>query len=110
MHDRLPRALSRLSSSEPVAVVRVSRDLPGLHPLLLHRLRAGMTVATDVSFSLTSVPDMVAVTPAQTACGPGLTFCVTRTKAGDRHFGPQKEIPSIGLPVARHRRRGRRRS
>jgi hypothetical protein len=39
------RALSRLSSSEPVAVVRVSRHSPRLHPILVYWFRTGMTAS-----------------------------------------------------------------
>ena len=37
------RALQRLSSSEAVAIVRVSGCLPGLHPILLYWFRTRMT-------------------------------------------------------------------
>src|SRR4029077_13207067 len=42
MHKRLSRALSRLPPSKPVAIVRVSGRLSGLHPIQLRRFRAGM--------------------------------------------------------------------
>ena len=38
-----PRTLSRLSSSAPVAIVRVSGRLPGLHPIHLYWFRTWMT-------------------------------------------------------------------
>ncbi len=47
MHKHLSCTLSRLSSSEPVAKVRVSGCLPGLHPIHLYWLRTWMT---DVPF------------------------------------------------------------
>src|ERR1700730_3873199 len=43
MHKHLSCTLSRLSSSEPVAIIRVSGDLPGLHPIHLYWFRARMT-------------------------------------------------------------------
>ena len=51
MRKHLSCTLSRLSSSEPVAIVRVSGCLPGLHPIRLYWLRTGMT---DVPFSAVS--------------------------------------------------------
>ena len=45
MHKYLPSTLSRLPSSETIAIVRVSGCLPGLHPIHLYRLRTGMTAA-----------------------------------------------------------------
>ena len=47
MHKHLSCTLSRLSSSEPVAIVRVSGCLPGLHPIHLYWFRTWMT---DVPF------------------------------------------------------------
>ncbi len=47
MHKHLSCTLSRLSSSEPVAKVRVSGCLPGLHPIHLYWFRTWMT---DVPF------------------------------------------------------------
>src|SRR4249919_3155952 len=49
MHKYLPCTLSRLSSPEPGAIVRVSGCLPGLHPIHLYRF--GMT---DVPFAAVS--------------------------------------------------------
>jgi hypothetical protein len=43
MRKRLSCALSRLSSSEPVAIVRMLGNLPGLHQIHLYWPRAGMT-------------------------------------------------------------------
>ena len=43
MHEHLSCSLSRLSSSEPVAIVRVSGCLPGLHPIRLYWFRTRMT-------------------------------------------------------------------
>ena len=43
MHKHLSCTLSRLSSSEPVAIIRVSWCLPGLHPIHLYWFRTGMT-------------------------------------------------------------------
>ena len=48
MHKRLPCTLSRLSSSEPGAIVPVSGCLPGLHPIHLHWYGTGMI---DVPFA-----------------------------------------------------------
>ena len=48
MHKQLSCTLSRLSSSEPVAIVRVSGCLPGLHPIHLYWFRTGVT---DVPFA-----------------------------------------------------------
>ena len=50
-HKHLSCTLSRLSSSEPVAIVRVSECLPGLHPIHLYWFRTRMT---DVSFAAVS--------------------------------------------------------
>src|SRR5690349_1296510 len=43
MHKRLSCTVSRLSSSEPIAVVGVSRCLPGLQPIQLYWLGTGIT-------------------------------------------------------------------
>src|SRR6476660_6329590 len=43
MHKYLSRTISRLSSSEPVVIVRVSGCLPGLHPIHLYWFRTRMT-------------------------------------------------------------------
>src|SRR5438445_10916291 len=51
MHTHLPCTLSRLSSSEPGAIVPVSGCLPGLHPIQLYGFRARMT---DVPFAAVS--------------------------------------------------------
>src|SRR3954464_278981 len=48
MHESLPCTLSRLSSSEPGAIVPVSGCLPGLHPIHLPRSGTGMI---DVPFA-----------------------------------------------------------
>src|SRR5262245_32711798 len=53
MHQHLSCALSRLSSSEPDSILRVSGRLPGLHPIHLHGFRTGMT---DVLFLRQSEP------------------------------------------------------
>src|SRR5262249_41416687 len=45
MHKYLSCTLSRLSSSEPIAIVRVSGCLPGLHPIQLYWFRTRMTDA-----------------------------------------------------------------
>src|SRR6476659_114902 len=45
MQENLSCTLSQLSSSEPVAIVRVSGCLPGLHSIHLHRLRPRLTGA-----------------------------------------------------------------
>jgi len=47
----MPCTLSRLSSSEPGAIVPVSGCLPGLHPIQLYWFRARMT---DVPFAAVS--------------------------------------------------------
>src|SRR5262245_6425376 len=47
MHEHLSRTLSRLSSSEPIAIVRVSERLRGLYPIHLYWFRTRMT---DVPF------------------------------------------------------------
>src|SRR5262245_57982121 len=46
MHKHLSCSLSRLSASEPVAIVRVQGCLPGLHPIHLYWFGTRMT---DVS-------------------------------------------------------------
>src|SRR6476620_3614887 len=51
MHKHLSCTLSRLSSSEPVEIVRVSGCLPGLHPIHLYWFRTRMT---DVPFATVS--------------------------------------------------------
>jgi len=51
MHKHVPCTLSRLSSSEPGAIVPVSGCLPGLHPIHLYWFRTGMT---DVPFAAVS--------------------------------------------------------
>src|SRR5215471_11188997 len=51
MHEHLSCTLSRLSSSEPVAILRVSRCLPGLHPIHLYWFGTRMT---DVPFAAAS--------------------------------------------------------
>jgi hypothetical protein len=51
MHKHLSCTLSRLSSSGPVAMVRVSGSLPGLHPIRLYWFRTRMT---DVPFAAVS--------------------------------------------------------
>src|ERR1700751_1929434 len=43
MHEYLSCTLSRLSSSEQVAIVRVSGCLPGLHPIHLYWFRSRMS-------------------------------------------------------------------
>jgi hypothetical protein len=43
MQEHLSRTLSRLSSLEPAATVRVPRCLPGLHSIHLYRSRPGIT-------------------------------------------------------------------
>ena len=43
MHKYLSCTISRLPSSEPVAIVRVSGCLPGLHPIHLYWFRTRMT-------------------------------------------------------------------
>jgi hypothetical protein len=43
MHKHLSCTLSRLSSSEPVTIVRMSGCLPGLHPIHLYWFRTRMT-------------------------------------------------------------------
>src|SRR5215475_1825408 len=49
MHEHLSCTLSRLSSSEPITIVRVSECLRGLHPIHLYRFR---TRLTDVPFAV----------------------------------------------------------
>jgi hypothetical protein len=49
MHKHLSRTLSRLSSSEPVAVVRVSECLPGLHPIYLYWSGTGMNAVPSAA-------------------------------------------------------------
>jgi hypothetical protein len=51
MHKQLSCTLSRLSSSKPVAVVRMSGCLPGLHPIHLYWFRTRMS---DVPFAAVS--------------------------------------------------------
>src|SRR5262245_44694250 len=51
MHEHLSCTLSRLSSSEPIAIVRVSERLRGLHPIHLYWFRTRMT---DVPFAASS--------------------------------------------------------
>src|SRR5262245_27717685 len=51
MHKHLSCTLSRLSSSEPVAIVRMSGSLPGLYPIHLYWFRTRMT---DVPFAAVS--------------------------------------------------------
>src|SRR5262245_8547705 len=51
MHKHLSCALSRLSSSEAVAIVRVSGCLPGLHPIHLYWLRTRMTAVPFAAVS-----------------------------------------------------------
>src|SRR5215472_504404 len=51
MHKHLPCTLSRLSSSEPGAIVPMSGCLPGLHPIHLYWFRTGMT---DMPFAAVS--------------------------------------------------------
>ena len=43
MHKNLSCSLSRLSSAEPVAIVRMSGCLRGLHPIRLYWFRTRMT-------------------------------------------------------------------
>src|SRR6478752_5627518 len=43
MHKYLSGTISRLSSSEPVVIIRVSGCLPGLHPIHLYWFRTRMT-------------------------------------------------------------------
>src|SRR5262245_33177673 len=51
MHEHLSCTLSRLSSFEPIAIVRVSECLRGLHPIHLYWFRTRMT---DVPFAVSS--------------------------------------------------------
>ena len=51
MHKHLPCTLSRLSSSEPSAIVPMSGCLPGLHPIHLYWFRTGMTVVPFATVS-----------------------------------------------------------
>src|SRR5258708_14547053 len=60
MHKHLPCTLSRLSSSEPGAIVPVSGRLPGLHPIQLYWFRARMT---DVPFPPSAAPPYIAPDP-----------------------------------------------
>jgi GNAT superfamily N-acetyltransferase len=49
MHKYLPYTLSRLPSSETIAIVRVSGCLPGLHPIRLYWLGTGLTAAAPIA-------------------------------------------------------------
>ena len=63
MHEHLPCTLSRLSSSEPVANLRVPERLPGLHPIHLHWLRARMTDAPFAAVSGSAIVRPLSILP-----------------------------------------------
>ena len=67
MHKHLSCTLSRLSSSEPVAIIRVSGDLPGLHPIHLYWFRARMT---DVPFATVTGDARLRPLPLQVLLNP----------------------------------------
>src|SRR5262245_50774152 len=76
LHKHLPCALSRLSSSEPGAIVPMSGCLPGLHPIHLYWFRTGMI---DVPFAAVSGDALAAYSgrPAPSRFDLTLRGCVT---------------------------------
>src|SRR5262249_28628709 len=68
MHKHLPCTLSRLSSSEPGAIVPMSGCLPGLHPIHLYWFRTGMT---DVPFAAVSGDALAAYSRCSTMSAVG---------------------------------------
>jgi hypothetical protein len=58
MHKHLSCTLPRLSSPEPVAIVRVSGCLPGLHPIDLYWFRIRMIDLPFFAISGNASPDL----------------------------------------------------
>ena len=71
MHQHLSCALSRLSSSEPDTILRVSGRLPGLHPIHLHRFRTGMRDAPRrCALRISAGEGTDSISAKRTNCGP----------------------------------------
>src|SRR5215468_2841034 len=66
MHKDLSCTLSRLSSSEPVAIVPVSGCLPGLHTIHLHWFRTRMIDLTE--HDQANIPANVLELPSRDQC------------------------------------------
>jgi hypothetical protein len=81
MPRHLPCTLSRLSSSEPSAIVPMSGCLPGLHPIHLYRFRTGMT---DVPFAAVSGDALSAYSRCSTMSAGGSL----KTTKAIPHFVP----------------------